>query len=217
MEQTREQQLQPPSAPPHPALAHEPPPSLYPAPDRLAPSPLLVAARLTRLIGLRLLRALLRLWDAAQPRLGWLALTAFLLCVIGVLGALLALPRVMRGAPPADTRTALIPPAQAVTDFLRGQQTYDADLMWDSFSPSLRSSLEQREITRATLAEQVEIERRAGQRYRKVEYIGAVPVDGRETMYFFAVEIQSPAPERSGTFSVVFTVDEDGKISSVKL
>jgi hypothetical protein len=182
-----------------------------------APSSFEVADRVLRLLLRRALRGLVGLWELLRPRLGWVVITAFLLGVIGFLSLLLALPRLARSGPASDTRVAMIVPAASVVDFLRGQQTFDADLMWESFSPELRSALEQREITKDALAQQMERERQAGQRYQKFEYVGGVPVEGQQTMYFYTVAIDSPVPERNGIFSYIFTVDRDGKIVSVKM
>jgi hypothetical protein len=209
MDLTREQP-QPGSAPEQPVAAPVAPPPPV--------SRLVVGERLARLLLLRIARLAARLWLLMRPRLGWVALTAFLLGVIALLGLLLIVPRLVGAAnDPGDARVALILPADSVVDFLRGQQTYDADLMWQSFSPELRSALEQQAITRDTLAEQVESERQAGQRYRSFNYVGGVEIDGRQKMYFYVVEVQSPAPERSGTFSFIFTVDRNGKIISVEM
>jgi hypothetical protein len=209
MDLTREQP-QPGSTPEQPAAA---PAAPYPPVSRLV-----VGERLARLLLHRLARLGARLWLLLRPRLGWLLLTSFLLGVIAVLSLMLIVPRLVGAASdPGDARVALIQPADAVVDFLRGQQTYDADLMWQSFSPELRSALEEQAITRDTLAEQVESERQAGQRYRSFDYVGGVELDSRQKMFFYVVEVQSPAPERSGTFSFVFTVDSNGKIISVEM
>lgn len=215
MDITREQQpSQHPSSPE--AAPGAPPPSLQPLEAPPPPSAFYVAQRLARLLLRRLLLLADQGWQLLLPRLGWVLLTTFLLGIIGILSAALVLPRLVRSEP-VDSRAALIEPADAVEDFLRGQQTYDADLMWESLSPDLRSSLEAQAITRDALAEQIESERQAGQRYRNFEYVGGISLDSRQTMYFYAVAIESPAPERNGTFSFVFTVDRDGKIIGLRM
>jgi hypothetical protein len=220
MEDQREQQQSQPVAPPAGAYPPAPPAGQYVAPAAFGPpvpSGLEIVSRVLYLLSRRVLYGLYGLWKLVQPRLGWVLLTSFLLGIIGFLGLLLALLRLVSDAPTDDSRTALIPPAPAVVSFLRGQQTYDADLMWESFSPEFQAALEEREITREALAQQAESERQAGQRYGDPEYIGGVAADGSRQMFFFTVEIASPQPERSGTFSMVFTVDGDGKIVSVRM
>jgi hypothetical protein len=214
MDLSREQS-QPGTAPPPPLEQPMAAPAVYESP---AASRLDVGARIVELLLRRLARLLIQLWLLVRPRLGWLLLTTFLLGVIAILGLMLIVPRFVGAADdPGDSRVALIQPAASVVDFLRGQQTYDADLMWESFSPELRSALEQQAITRDALAQQVESERQAGQRYRSFEYVGGVELDGRQKMYFYVVEIQSPTPERNGTFSFIFTVDQNDKIISVEM
>lgn len=217
MEQQRDQQLRPPAAPPAGPYDPASQAGQYAAPPAAPPSSLEIASRVGYLLSRRVLYGLYGLWQLISPRLGWVVFTSFLLGMIGLLSALLVLPRLFVAAPTADSRAELLQPAPAVTDFLRGQQTYDADLMWESFSPEFQAALEQREITRDALANQAESERQAGQRYGAPEYIGGVDVDDSQQMFFYTVEIDSPVPERSGTFSMIFTVDNAGKIISVRM
>ncbi|MCS6879896.1 MAG: hypothetical protein RMK84_12845 [Oscillochloridaceae bacterium] len=213
MEEPREQQ--PVAAPPHPASLYGdgPPPGMYVASP--APSAPGVAARVARLLFHRAFWYAEQLWLVARPNLGWIILTTFLLGVIGFLSLLLILPRLTREQP-ADIRVAWLQPAPAVVDFLRGQQTYDADLMWNSFSPSFQESLQARDFTRDVLAEQMEQERRNGQRYRKFEYIGGVRLPDNQAMYFYVVEVSVPRSARTRSISFVFTVDRDGKIVAIE-
>lgn len=219
MEEPREQQPVP-SAPPQQQAYQQAAPAYtqaapYQAAGPAAPSPFDTAGRVVRLLAGRGMWAAEQGWRLVEPRLGWVILTGFLVGLIGLLSLLLVVPRLVSGrAEPADGRVAAMPPAPAVEDFLRGQQTYDADLMWDSFSPQLRESLEGREITRDALAERVESERQAGRRYSDFKYIGGLALGNRQTMYFYAVDIASP--QEQGTVSFVFTVGGDGKIVSVE-
>jgi hypothetical protein len=220
-EAPREHQPPPPAPAPAPPPAYQQaapafhqaaPPYQQPAPQA---SPVDVGGRMARLMAGRALWAAEQGWRVVEPRLGWVILTTLLFGVIGVLSVMLVLPRILAGmSQPADPRAAAMPPAPSVEDFLRGQQTYDADLMWESFSDELRENLEGRDITRDTLAERVENERQSGQRYSGYKYIGGVSLPNRQAMYFYAVDVTS-AQER-GTLSFVFTVGSDGKIISVE-
>lgn len=221
MEEPREQPVPSAAAPQPPAYQQAPqgyqqaPPQQAYAPAAAAqPSAVEMGGRVARLLAGRAIWAAEQGWRLVEPRLGWVLLTSFLLGLVGVLSLLLVVPPMLRSAAPAaDARVSSIAPAPAVEDFLRGQQTYDADLMWESFSPELRESLEGRDITRDTLAERVESERLAGQRYRGFKYIGGVELDNRQAMYFYVVDIASP--QQQGSISFVFTVGSDGKIVSV--
>ncbi|MFQ3661162.1 MAG: hypothetical protein SNJ69_02090 [Chloroflexaceae bacterium] len=212
MEEPREQQPVP-SPPPPGGSPYGAPLGVYaPAPS---PSALDVGARVVRLLVHRAFWYAEQLWLLARPHLGWLILTTFLLGVIAVLSLLLALPRLAREQP-ADIRVSWLQPAPAVVDFLRGQQTYDADLMWNSFSPNFQESLQARDFTRETLAEQMEQERRNGQRYRKFEYIGGIRLPDNQAMYFYVVEVSVPQSVRTRSISFVFTVDRNGKIVAIE-
>jgi len=214
MEEPRKQQSVP-APPPSGGSSYgaAPPLGAYaPAP---APSALDVGARVVRLLVHRAFWYAEQLWLLARPHLGWLILTTFLLGVIAVLSLLLALPRLAREQP-ADIRVSWLQPAPAVVDFLRGQQTYDADLMWNSFSANFQESLQARDFTRETLAEQMEQERRNGQRYRKFEYIGGIRLPDNQAMYFYVVEVSVPQSARTRSISFVFTVDRDGKIVAIE-
>lgn len=204
----------PPSSQAVPAYAQAAQPAYAAAPPA-APSSLEIGGRVVRLLGARAIWAADQGWRLVQPRLGWVLLTGLLVSVIGVLSLMLLLPRLLAGmAAPSDPRVAALPPAPSVEEFLRGQQTFDADLMWGSFSDELRQNLEGREITRDTLAQRIETERQAGQRYSGYKYIGGVQLSGRQAMYFYAVDYTSP--QARGTMSFVFTVGSDGKIVSVQ-
>ncbi|MEI6180044.1 MAG: hypothetical protein WCP31_04780 [Chloroflexales bacterium] len=209
VEEPREQQ-QPALSPAYPSATPVAPPSPVPAP----PSPLMIGERVARLLLGRAMWASEQGWRLVAPRIGWLVLTGFLVGIIVVLSLLLVLPRFVQRSPTTDPRVAALPPVTAVEDFLRGQQTYDADLMWASFSPELRKSLEGRNITRATLAQQVESERRAGQRYGNFKYIGGVEIAGHQRMYFYVVDILTAQQKAPTTF--IFTVGSDGKIMGIK-
>lgn len=199
----------PPPAPQHAA------PQLAANPAVPAPSAVEVGVRTGRLLLHRGLWLAEQLWRLLRPQLGWVLLTTFLVGVIAMLSLLLILPRLVR-SDSADTRVSLIPPASSVVSFLRGQQNFDADLMWESFSPSFQATLEAGAFTREILAEQMEQERRAGQRYRSFDYIGGVKLANAQAMYFYVVEVAQPQGSGSRSISFVFTVDRDGKIVAVE-
>ncbi len=194
--------------------SHAPAPARSPDNTPAQPSPLDLVGRVARLLLGRTIWATEQGWRLSAPSLGWLLLTGFLVSVIGVLSLMLVLPRLVRGGPATGPQVAAIPPAAAVEDFLRGQQTYDADLMWASFSSELRQALEGRDITHDSLVQQAESERRAGQRYHGFSYIGGVTLADSQHMYFYTVAIASS--QKNETVPFIFTVGRDGKIVSIR-
>jgi hypothetical protein len=170
--------------------------------------------RLVRLLVLRLLAGMLGLGRALRPHAGWLAVLGVLGGVIMVQAFLLVAPRIFR-SDTGDNRVALLSPPQAVVSFLEGQSTYNADLMWDAFSPEFQANLMQRGASKESIAAQAEDERLAGRRYRTVSYIGGIQL-GDRSRYYYVVDIDSPQPEQAGSFSFIFTVNRDGKIVGVQ-
>jgi hypothetical protein len=171
--------------------------------------------RLLRLLLRRLLYGLVVLGELIKPRIASIIIIAVLLGVIGFETLALVAPLFTRAS--ADSRVALIEPNPAVVSFLQGQRDFDADKMWESFSADLQASLIDQDITKDALAQQLESERSAGQRYRGFEYVGGVNTASNQQMFFYVVDIDSPAPERNGKFSFVFIVDGSGKIVGIRM
>jgi hypothetical protein len=172
-------------------------------------------SRLPRLILRRVAYGLIVLGQIIKPRIGVVLLVSVLLGIIAFQAIALIAPLFVRQA--SDSRVALIQPAQAVTQFLQSQREFDVDKMWDSFSPELQAAILDRGASKDDLAQQLESEQAAGQRYSSIEYVGGVTIENNWQMFFYAVEIASSDPSRAGTFSYVFTVDNDGKIIRISM
>lgn len=183
--------------------------------QQVQPSRLDMLARLLRLLLSRLIYGLVVLGELIKPRLASVMIIAVLAGIIGLQTLALVAPLFMRSA--SDSRVALVEPNPAVVSFLQGQRDFDADKMWESFSADLQASLIDQDITKDDLAQQLESERSAGQRYRGFEYVGGVKTASDQQMFFYVVDIDSPAPERNGKFSFVFTVDASGKIIGIRM
>ncbi|NJN16215.1 MAG: hypothetical protein HC822_08040 [Oscillochloris sp.] len=199
------------SQPPMPAPGLSVPPQRDRSPSRRD-----IFGRTVRLLLRRLLYLFVHVGAIVRPRIGWVLLVLFLLGVIGLQSALMVVPRLM-AAFATDTRAALLVPSASVEQFLEGQSSFNADLMWDSFSPAFQTVLQERGGSREALAAQIESERLAGQRYGAIAYVGGVTIDSEHRRFFYTINVESPTPERNGLFSFIFTVDSDGKILSVKM
>jgi hypothetical protein len=169
--------------------------------------------RLSRLLLRRTLRGLGAAGRALRPYALTLSVLVVSLAVIGWLSTLLMMPE---GNAPSFARAESIPPAPAVESFLRGQQSYDGALMWDSFSEQLKAQLLSQGDSKPTWETRAQMEQRAGQKYMGYDYIGGVSLEGGSAMYFYLVDVESPRPDRSGPTSYVFTVDPDGKIIDIE-
>lgn len=137
------------------------------------------------------------------------AVVAVLLGVIGWLGFQLWAPRV--GTIP-DTRAALIPPAPAVENYIKGQQSGNAELMWDALSPSSQADQMGNGSSKATMQSQVDLKRQNGLLFNHYEYVGGQTGD-EFTMYTYYVDVQRA--EQRATLPMTFLVDKNGKVVNI--
>lgn len=196
--------------------AYPPPPPPYPYYDAPQTTPRRSGAgtlgRALRLILRRTLYGLALLGRALRPF--WLPLLIFL--VMGGVIAWMALQ--LWGPKPSgqqvpDTRVPAMAPAVAIEDYIRGQQTYNADLMWSSYSSRYQASQLEQGASKETLQVQADTEKTRGLKYVNYDYIGAVSLDGGGGMYFYSVDLELQG--QRGTLPMIFTVDSDGKVIRV--
>lgn len=224
-----QEQQQPPSPPPLPPQPAAYPPPAYGqmqtygqapaqsyAPAYAAPAPRRnVFTRTTRLLLRRVVHGGMLLGAWVRPRLGWVLLTLLLLGVIVAQSLFLIAPRVFGSTIP-DKRVTNLVPASAVESFIQGQREFNAEMMWNAFSPRFQAMLLDRGASKETLQVQVENEKSSGQRYSNYSYIGGKELGDGSTMFFYLVDVQSPRADRNGPISYIFTVDRDGKIIRVE-
>lgn len=182
-----------------------PSPQFYAAPA--APGRFLVLRRTLRLLVRRLLYGLVRLGRATRPFAAFLVIILLLTCVTGWLAVQLWWPR---AADTVDTRVSAVLPAPAVENFIKGQSSYDADLMWSAYSAEYQATQLQRGASKETLQVAANREKSSGLRYVHYDYIGGVPLEGGGGMYFYAVQLE--LQQQRAKLPIIFTVDEDGKI-----
>jgi hypothetical protein len=108
----------------------------------------------------------------------------------------------------------------ATAEYLRGQQSYDAKLIWESYSDRVIRDLERRGNSLEDTQRQLDRAKEVGRRIEQAQYIGGHPIpNGSMHMY---VVLQAPAraagSERGDVAYVpyVFTLDSQGKIERVE-
>lgn len=181
-------------------------------------------------IVVRIARRITPLWQDRRRRS--LKVTASLVVVAGVVAivSVILLPttnlgfvvgswwRPIAGAEPSATAS-----------YLRGQQTYDAKLVWEAYSDRVVQDLQERGDSVERTQRWLERLRDMGIRIGPVQYIGGTPVPGG-SMQFYVVGRTSRAPEDPGARFVgagfeqsdvtyvpyVFTLDAKGKIDRVE-
>ncbi|MFO7168072.1 MAG: hypothetical protein DIU80_008585, partial [Chloroflexota bacterium] len=68
---------------------------------------------------------------------------------------------------PSFERAESIPPAPAVQNYLQGRKSFDAELMWDSFSTSFQMAQLSQGASKAMLQSQANTEKLMGLQYGK--------------------------------------------------
>ena len=140
-----------------------------------------------------------------------LAIILPLLAVVGVLTSMLFWERIA-GPAPVVQRAESLPPSPEVEAFLQGQRTSDAEMMWNSLSPTF---IERNNITLDSVKRVLQDDRLSGKTYLPPLYIGGVSLKSGGAMYFYLVNARAPSVEGNYPISFVFTVDSKGKIADL--
>ena len=191
-------------------------PPVYPAQQHPYYAPPVPAGRWVRFR--RLCRLMLRrLWYGGavvgrmlRPYAAFVVVVIALLGVIGWMSYQLWAPK---ATPAAFERAESLPPAPAVETFIKGQQDFNADMMWDAYSTDYQANQLANGASKATLQAQASGMRSAGLQFVHSDYIGGVHLDGGRSLYFYTIDLAQA--DKHGRFPYVFTADADGKIIDV--
>lgn len=209
MEENREPQ-HPAAAPVIYPPAYSPSQTAYYAPAQpVQASGWLRFRRMLRLILIRLLRGIGMVGRALRPYAVFVVAIVALMGVIGWMSYMLWAPTV---APQQFDRADSLPPASAVENYLKGQQNYNAELMWDAYSTDYQANQLANGATKANLQAQANSQRTMGLKYVHYDYIGGVKVDDG-SMYFYSVDLAMQ--NQHARLHMVFRADADGKIVGI--
>jgi hypothetical protein len=190
----------------------------YPAQQNpyYAPAPPIKAGRWmrSRRMGRLLLR---RLWYGTavvgrflRPYAAFVVIVIALLGVIGWMSYLLWAPKATTAT---FHRADSLPPAPAVETYIKGQQNYNADMMWDAYSTDYQASQLAAGASKVTLQAQADSVRTQGIQFVQSDYIGGVQLENGSSMYFYTIDLSRAELHRR--FPYIFTADADGKIVDV--
>lgn len=202
---------------PQPATSTVIYPPAYPAPQPYYPPAQPIKAgrwlrfrRTLRMLLVRLLRGLMVAGRAMRPYAGFIVAIVALLGVVGWMSYMLWGPKEV-----AQTfeRAESLPPAAAIETYIKGQQSYNADMMWDAYSTDFQANLLANGASKAMLQQRANNERNRGLKYVGYEYIGGVESD-TGSMYFYSVDLS--LQNQRGRFPMVFHADADGKIVGIE-
>jgi len=123
--------------------------------------------------------------------------------------------RLHLGGSDAATPSTL-PPSPAAEDFIKGQTTYNAALMWQSFSDDLKQQLTQHGTNQQSLQRQLDQRKQAGIRVDQVDYVGGVPTADGSRLFVYVLTIEAPNNQGVAENHYVLTVDQTDKIIKVE-
>jgi hypothetical protein len=141
-----------------------------------------------------------------------------LLAVVAVIAAIVLIPLLLANVSVPGvtlTRGASAPPS-ATEDYLRGNQNYDAQLMWNSLSSDAQQQLSGQGGSASTLDRQMQAAKDRGIKLEEFSYIGGKPLPDGTSVQFYLVGMQDQ-PQASVDYQpYMFTLDRTGKITKVQ-
>lgn len=111
-------------------------------------------------------------------------------------------------ATPAISRTN----APAATEaYLRGQATYDANLVWDSLGAELHAALQGRGQDKAAFERTLQDEKSKGIQFEGYQYIGGYSISDGSSLHFYVIKVRD-SENKVQEQPITFRLGQDGKI-----
>jgi hypothetical protein len=102
-------------------------------------------------------------------------------------------------------------------NYLKGNQSYNAELMWNSLSEEALERFRARGGTLQDMQRQLEVARERGSRLGDINYIGGKSLPDGTSLQFYVVSTQGPTSRADVEYvTYIFTLDRTGKISKVQ-
>lgn len=108
------------------------------------------------------------------------------------------------------------PAPEATEEFMRGNQEYNADLIWQSLSDTARSRLESQGGSVDAFKTQMDSAKQRGVKLENVSYIGEKSLPDGTSMVFYLVGYRQGADANVEFVPYLFTLDTSGKITKVQ-
>lgn len=119
------------------------------------------------------------------------------------------------GGGSADGRPHAEGEPTATAMYLKGQESYNAQLVWDAYSERAIREAQRRGLSVDDTQRQLDRARQAGTRIEQINYVGGYPISNG-SMHFYIV-FRSDTNRREATpVPYVFTLDTSGKIDYVE-
>jgi hypothetical protein len=120
------------------------------------------------------------------------------------------------GGSSANAAQAAVPLSPAAEDFIKGQTTFDAGLMWGSFSDSFKQQLSSRGTTQQSLQQQLDARKKAGAKVDGVQRGGGVMTPDGSRVFLYVLTMEAPNSQGPAETHYVLTVDQTDKIVNVE-
>lgn len=117
------------------------------------------------------------------------------------------------GAAPTASRNA----PQSTENYLKGNQSFNAELMWSSLASEAQERFRARGSALPELQRQMEFAREQGTKLDGFSYVGGQQLPDGTSMHFYLVLTQGPQSRTDAQYvPYIFTLDRSGKISRVQ-
>ena len=118
--------------------------------------------------------------------------------------------------PSRSAASDTLPPSPATEDFIKGQTTFNAALMWQSFSGDLQQQLSQKGTNQQSLQRQLDQRKQAGSKIDQVQYVGGVQAPDGTRLFMYVLTVEAPTQQGVAENHYVLTVDRSDKIIKVE-
>jgi len=143
------------------------------------------------------------------------ALVGVLAAIVVVVAAIVAAPLYLGLVPGLSTlRTQSAP--SSTEDYLKGNQSYNADLVWNSLDGDAQSRLSASGGSRDDLQQQMDAAKQRGVQIAEMSYIGGKSLPDGTSMQFYLVGVRQQSGASVDYQPYMFTLDRDGKIAKVQ-
>lgn len=144
-----------------------------------------------------------------------LVLVGWLVGVVVVVALIVLVPMFIPSVPGVASLRGNSAPA-ATEDYLKGNQQYNADLVWNSLDDVAQSRLRDQGGSLDDLQKQMEAARAQGIQLAEVSYIGGKAQPDGTSIQFYLIGIRQQQRSDLDYQSYMFTLDRDGKIAKVQ-
>jgi hypothetical protein len=127
------------------------------------------------------------------------------------------LPTLSLSLPSAPFKTTVNGAPSATESYMRGTETFNAELVWNALSDEAQGRYQTRGGSMQALQSQMDQAKQAGAQLEQVTYIGGQAFPDGTSMHFYTVLTRGPQSRTDAEpVPYVFTLDSSGKIVRVQ-